>query len=116
MNLTREQAIYSFRQMWNWLADETEKQKRKVKKHEYPLMQEMSITNECFICEYCANEGIKCNNCIIVWPGTKAVCGISSPYILWLFCGDREWEKAARYAREIANLPERVEGKKNDPD
>lgn len=114
MKLTREQAIYSFRQMWNWIADETKKQKRKVSKSEYPLMKEMSIISDCFICEYCEKSVIDCRSCIIKWPG--ADCGDPpSPYYQWVHCQRWEWGKAAQYAREIANLPERVEGK-NDPD
>ena len=30
--MTREEAIENHRKMWNWIADETEKRKRKVKK------------------------------------------------------------------------------------
>ena len=33
--LTREEAINEHRKMWNWIADETLKQKRKVNENEY---------------------------------------------------------------------------------
>ena len=37
MRLTREQAIAEHRKMWNWIADETEKLKRRVGEREYFL-------------------------------------------------------------------------------
>lgn len=36
--MTRKEAIENHRKMWNWIADETVKQQRKVLKSEYPFL------------------------------------------------------------------------------
>ena len=111
MNLTREQAIAEHRKMWNWIADKTEKLKRKVEKEEY--FREMGIANiprsECYCCEYLFSGCIVIqlsyckNECAINW-GENLNC-IDSYYQKWIFIDG--WQQSARLARIIANLPER---------
>lgn len=106
MNLTRERAIAEHRKMWNWIADETEKLKRKVEKSDY--FNAMGIDdipdNECYCCEFNVYHPDYCDeHCIIDW-GCDKWC-LNSYFKKWLFTYD--WQEAARLARIIANLPER---------
>lgn len=108
MKLTREQAISEHRKMWNWIADETDRLKRRVEKEEY--FREMGILDiphmECYCCEFerynpnCCEE-----HCIIDWG--KGIGCADSYYIKWIFIDG--WQQSARLARIIANLPERKE-------
>ena len=106
MKLTREQAISEHRKMWNWIADMTEKLKRRVEKEEYfrgigfldiPYMK-------CYCCEFerynpnCCDE-----HCIIDW-GEGIGCA-DSYYKKWIFTD--YWQEAALFAKIIADLPER---------
>lgn len=111
MNLTRDQAISEHRKMWNWIADETEKQKRKVYKDEYfyKIGIENAPKNMCHCCEFNEQKGSYnsyCgNNCIIDW---KSYMGCMGSYFLeWHIIDD--WQESTRLARIIANLPERKE-------
>ena len=106
MNLSREQSIAEHRKMWNWIADETEKLKRRVGERGYFLA--MGIRKipfvECYCCNFCHYNPECCNErCIIDW-GEGIRC-VDSYYKEWL-CAD-DWKEAARLARIIANLPER---------
>ena len=107
MRLTREQAIAWHHKMWNWIADETEKLKRKVIKYEYfDTMRIHDIPlNECYCCEFNrrSNSYHCANNCIINW-GKNLGC-TDSCFSEW--ANTYDWKKAARLARIIANLPER---------
>lgn len=106
MNLSREQAISRHRKMWNWIADETKRLKRKIKKYEYFKVMEIDDIpdSKCYCCEFLLNHPNCCaNNCIIDW-GKNSGC-IGSYYGKWIYTDD--WQEAARLARIIANLPER---------
>ena len=106
MRLTREQAIAGHHKMWNWIADETEKLKRKVEKEEY--FREIGIYDipcmECYCCEFSNHNMFSCDeHCIIDW-GDGNGC-MDSYYKEWFHAID--WKEAARLAKIIANLPER---------
>lgn len=122
MKLTREEAIENHRKMWNWIADETEKRKRKVKKIEYfyEHMLDFCFVN-CYCCQYVYGDDgdyavlfTKCDLCPIEW-GVKTndcICDESCLNGESLFCKfvntySDDYKNAAKYAREIANLPER---------
>lgn len=102
--MTRKEAIENHRKMWNWIADETVKQRRKILKSEYPFYDTKTLRSNCFLCEYTNGD---CNVCPFEWPADTCygdVEGNIALYILWL---DEEClQKRAEYAREIANLPE----------
>ena len=103
MNFTREQAIELHRKMWNWIADETEKQKRKVYKDEYfyKIGIENAPKNMCHCCEFNNKNPI---NCLI----KSSICSYKYPYYAyWITCNSKNWKEAARLARIMANLPER---------
>lgn len=106
MNLTREQAIAEHRKMWGWIADMTEKLKRKVEKEEY--FREMGTSDiprmQCYCCEFSIYYPIGCEeHCIINWGGNRGC--MNSYFEKWLFTYN--WKEAARLARIIANLQER---------
>ena len=92
--------------MWNWIADETNRLKRKVKKCEYfDTMRIHDIPDtECYCCEFLLNHPNCCNkNCIINW-GKNSGC-MGSYFAEW--ANTYDWQEAARLARNIASLPER---------
>lgn len=108
--------------MWNWIADESEKQKLRIKKRNYfAFMEELHPPLfDCYCCEYDflqddTNWGVSCEKCPIDWGSTSNGfmcenldtdgdgCGL---YKQWRTCSD--WETAVRLARKIANLPENI--------
>lgn len=132
MKLTREQAIAEFRKMWNWIADETERRNRVVEKIEYFEENGLEeVVNDCFLCEYdaqCDANYPACYFCPIYFGKMKeeddyeraCIDAEWSPYDSWQIrkenCAfDRvtplaeKYGALAKYAREVANLPEREE-------
>lgn len=120
--LTKQDAIQHHRKMWNWIANETERRKRKVWKSEY--FEAMGISGSdipdgmCYCCEFDRQQNKICGKCIacpIDWNSkvSKHMCTDKYGYdenglfMLW-FCS-WNWKTAARLAREIAELPERGE-------
>lgn len=103
-----KKAIKNFRNMWNWIADETEKRKTKVHKDQYftenKIHYEDLPMNCCYLCEMYYG---KCSQCAVDWgDGVELVdyCeDFKSPYDLWTYSDD--WKDSAIIAREIANLP-----------
>lgn len=124
MKLTREEAIENHRKMWNWIADETEKRKRKVEKIEY-FDEHMLDLDFCFLHCYCCqyvygDDGdyavlfTKCDLCPIEWGVKMKNCIFDeyclngdSPFLKFVDTCSGDYKTAAKYAREIANLPER---------
>lgn len=109
MNLTREQAIYEHRKMWNWIADECLKRKRKVEKYEY--FDEHPVYGEipqcyCWCCEY---SDVYCSTCPIQFDGPMARCTNKpeSPTIYNYYFSCCDYNIASECARKIANFPER---------
>lgn len=108
-----KKAIENHRKMWNWIADETEKQKRAVDKWEYYFAMKIFSKNipfeNCYCCEYTIiNQRDSCNNCIVKWTDGGCMKTENSEYRKWVnakFRGD--YKQAAKLARIIANLPER---------
>lgn len=127
-NITQEQIrecyIFHHRKMWNWIADQTLKLKRKVYKEEY--FDEMGIPederplNLCYCCDFAkvqlSNEGCEpmCQWCPVDWMSNDNMymCvhrNLARDYGLftrWRLQCDGNYKDAARLARIIANLPE----------
>ncbi len=113
MKLTKSEAIANHRKMWNWIAEETLKQKRKVEKSEY--FKAHGITDipliECYCCEYAKNN---CLNCPIDWGGEFGACmsrdtADDRKGLYWLWLLEPDYLTAAELAKKIAELPERKE-------
>lgn len=109
MKLTKKLAVALHRRLWNWIADETERQQRKVGKVEYPLFKHRIINAGCFCCEFVIVENHEtCDYCPIMWKfGSCQFGGERSEYRKWL--NAKTWQEAAHWARIIAQLPERNE-------
>ena len=125
MKLTRDEAINEFRRMWAWIALETYGCKQKAEKRDYmELFGFEDISNNCFLCEYDwqTREGgdVECKHCPIEFVselGVKTRCGINSTaYANWCATPWYDWEKAAKYAWEIANLEEKIVRKYTEED
>lgn len=125
MWLTKKQAIKKAKMMWNWISNETLKEKRVVNKNEY--FQKNNIKkipiNECYLCEYIRKfeiigPGYGCEKCplkftniynlhnseLFIFPCVRE----DSPYYKWLNLDYiRDYELASQYAKEIAELPEK---------
>lgn len=128
LHLTKEQAIAAHRKMWNWIADETEKQERVMDKSDYFEMHQIAPDDrpllDCYACEYGAElagseaHQDRCRFCPLCW-GSRAdnrMCVNVSPraynwYGDWLRANN--WKEAAEIARRIAEVPESNEEQEN---
>lgn len=119
--LTKKQAIKEHRKMWLWIAEQTEKKKRVVRKYEYLDLYypNADIEGYCFCCEYAYQQReVMCKKCPIDWDSEcdKYMCFDKTNfeddnlYALWTEAGDTgNWKEAAKLARQIAELPESEE-------
>lgn len=131
MNLTREQAIIEHRKMWNWIAEECLKRKKKVLKADYlfnenkryypPLhcyccgyaMQHVKDYDDGYPqrCRYCpidwGSNGIRKFTCIEIFNNSNGLIreGLYRKYEL---LNDNNYKVAASLAKQIAELPERI--------
>lgn len=122
MGLTKQQTLEEHRKMWSWIADQYEngcvKDICTMKAVYMEKAGYRSIKYNCFCCEYAIQKGNRvnrCLNCPVIW-GTE-VYGIfcRCEYSLSAYQklkdesikSDVDSEKCARFARKIANLPER---------
>lgn len=132
-NITKRQAIEEHRKMWNWIADETKKQKKCIDKIDYIMhaqldrlkdYQLLQTREHCFCCVYNRNEYNKksnpekfdCTNCPIDWNSkTKSymcehtdIDNWDGLYSKWSEAWDNnDYRAASEIARKIANLPEK---------
>lgn len=131
--ITKDEAIKRHREMWTWIAEQLESDRLEKNisflKEEYCKKNNMlSLTNHCFCCEYSmqltfANH---CKHCPLIWGTEKDTKGYycengldPTDYEiksmddtgLWMiasyYAHKFEFKTAAKYARKIANLPER---------
>ena len=121
MNLTREEAIEEHRKMWNWIADKLlsndidKYHESNIIKKDY-LNQKYGEDNyrleaNCFLCEYVYKNIHKtCSFCPLDWGEIACFHIIYSDFFKTLQEGHNK--EAAAIARQIANLPEKKEGKK----
>lgn len=108
---TMEDFIFHHRKMWNWIADETLRLKRKVEKFEYfeamGIPEDEIPINRSYCCAYdmkCMENSnyiiaLWCENCPIDWNSImkKHMCQSDID----------NYKEAVRLARIIANLPEK---------
>lgn len=117
MKLSRDQAINEFRRMWAWIALETYGCKQKIEKEDYIYTfgyDHRHIRSLCFLCEYDLQQRNPrqrvCDNCPIEFIddcGEVTECDIEGTvYMNWV--NAEEWQDAAKYAWEIANLEEKT--------
>lgn len=106
MNLSKQETIKRHRQMWNWIADESLKQKRCVRKSEvFEHFKWKKCWCYCWCCEYSNSE---CARCPILWLTCEKCVDPDSLYKEWInTCHNNNYLKASELAKQIANLPER---------
>lgn len=109
IKLTKQQAIEGHRKMWNWIADEIERQKSEccipLLKQCYCYKNKLTLIEDCFCCEY-NNHYIKCQKCPLDWIETSHCCSEEKSLycrIVW----SKSWKEQADLSRQIANLPEK---------
>lgn len=121
MELTRKQAITEHRKMWRWIAKQYENKYdispynlKKIYFLENWYDDPSLIRSYCFLCEYVKELGDEgCNNCPLVWGTTgdcmKTSCEHRGLYGKLMDCYylNRDIEKCAKLARQIAELPEK---------
>lgn len=127
MEITKESAISNCRKMWNWIAEETIKRKMIVEKIDYFEENNLKvpIIDLCYLCEYAIYKKIdynwdirsKCSFCPLKFTEVfyEPYCKHEdSPYKKWRsVCydvSDKNFDNyivAAKYAKEIAELPEK---------
>lgn len=129
MQSIKEEAIKRHRLMWNWIAEETLKRNDIITEEDaIEHFNWVFVSAHSWCCDYALTKlrkvrlqgpfnGSKCLFCPINWGEKNSFCmNISSPFRAWTrivdkFCyGEGDWydiQDAAKYAKEIANLPER---------
>lgn len=106
------------REMWHWIAEETRKQKRKVRKYEYFQQNRNIPVNECFACAEAMSRWTKthngdtsCQYCPLKWGteeyGTLDFCIYDDAlFNQWMKIGAglSDWQVAADLADRIAEM------------
>lgn len=124
MKLTRKEAIENHRKMWKWIAEKSLERKEKVQKDDYfaenGKIDWRSVPDlQCYCCHFTKQNELRalvCDKCPLMW-GDNAADNCIDIYvngILFEYKGtwskwvrEKDYEKAAEYALQIANLPER---------
>lgn len=120
----RKDAIENHRKLWNYISEETKKQQRCITKEEafkhfgWPL----TVHSYCWCCEYAyfiyslqkdRKHHIHCVYCPIEWGDYEALehhkeCTDKTDFNVWAYAVERNnWLTAYKYAKRIAELPER---------
>lgn len=116
-HLTKEQALYLHKKLWNTLADKILEWKRPVEKWEiFDLYDWPKADADCWCCKYSKT----CHSCPIDWENFAGICDwVGSPYKKWkdkmniyrrtrrVKISREDLEELYKYARKVANLPER---------
>ena len=109
IKLTKQQAIEGHRKMWNWIADEIERQKSEccipLLKQCYCYKNKLTLIEDCFCCEY-NNHYIKCQKCPLDWIETSH-CYSEEKSLYCRIVWSKSWKEQADLSRQIANLPEK---------
>lgn len=103
--LTKAQAIANHRTMWNWIAQTSIQEQRCVEKFEaFTHFGWGPVKHYCWCCEYNDEIG-RINRCL------RCLITDCQPYFnFWCrACVDNDYITAARYAYQLAELPENPE-------
>lgn len=121
--ISKEEAIERHRMIWNWIADETLKQKAIVYKEdafEHFKWDWDKTLEGCWCCHYAIiernkntyNKGtVVCDYCPLKWSHNR--CNYNGEFFKGLYSKwhiatiNNNYKKAAKIARKITNLPER---------
>lgn len=108
---SRKKAIRNHRKMWNWIADNQERiclYGAEMKRKYFLLHKEKGVLNYCYLCDYTERECLDCSYCPIDWDENNGFCSSSDASLYSQWKRETDFHEAAKLAREIANLPERV--------
>lgn len=101
--------------MWNWIADEIEKEKEVLNisnlKRIYCGDNDLHLLSDCFCCEYNKNV-CRCVRCPLTWGEFDGCCNNEKTGLYDRVCDASTWQEQAKLARQIANLPERKDEEK----
>ncbi len=93
--------------MWRWIAEESVKREKVVMKmnyfKEHPEYKKLPM-KLCWCCEYVGNDA--CSKCPLVWPD-NIFCIFDNKGLYKKWISETNYKKAAKYAREIAELEEK---------
>ena len=124
--MLREEAIKKHRAMWNWIAEEIEKEQDTLDiaflksiflEQKGDDTVDMQVHENCYLCCYTTSE---CDKCPLLWPsesdilmcvyGYKSANGYSKG--LYNKCyhlyHEDNWKLQAKLCRKIANLPQKA--------
>lgn len=130
--MTKKHALKNHRKMWHWIADETRKRKTTVNKQDYANECDDGlylVPGMCYLCGHARQtlekyrpkpQATYCQSCPVRWPDEKRISERNqslpfcirpfekpSPFDEWQTAvGRKDWENAAKYAEQIAELPE----------
>ncbi len=117
MELTKQQAIEGHRKMWNWIADKIEREKTICNipdlKKIYCRENNLFLRRHCFCCEYKDDTDWRCDTCPVDWIKTKHCCD-NEKSLYSLVIDAFIWQEQAELARQIANLPEKIDVEEED--
>lgn len=81
--LTKQEAVEKFRTQWAWVGEEPGR-----RKEDWPDLED-DVAENCYLCEYVNQQGLKCGECPIQWPPYD-VCSLCAGHNgLWA-----QWERA----------------------
>lgn len=114
----RKKVIKNHRKMWNWIADNQEEMgiyDDGMKSKYLSLYEKRKPLKECYLCDYVGRRHLDCSYCLIDWGNSsRQPCldyNDKEGYDKGLFSRwvqETDLHEAAKLAREIANLPEKV--------
>ena len=111
--MTKKEALEKTRNMWWWIAEECEKQKRVINKKKYFEYHNISNDdiphNKCYLCEYQKQHDV--TFCLLEkWNLEENYCGNCCCEFefgdYYNSCDDDDYKKCAKAANAIANLAE----------
>lgn len=118
--LTIEETKKRHKELWMWIAEETRRRKKKVRGNEYFLFHQEyeAPIFSCWCCEFCSRISdilygwCNCDLCPVDKWGDliegSVLCGypcMEKGAIHLSFMEEKDWQKAAEIAEQIANLP-----------
>jgi hypothetical protein len=100
--MKRELAVKLHKEMWNWLSENPDQEKRHWPQWESNGGDVEKIDCDCFACEENAYGSNNCKDCMVDW-GVNTCESPGSPFTKWDY-SDNEDERA-KYAAIIRDLP-----------
>lgn len=109
--MTKNKAVKYHREMWNWIADEIEKEgivlDVPVLKMNWCDTHNTHPIFSCFACAYCGYKPCECG-CLFDWGSGCDFTSCGRGYYRECDCA-KTWQEQAELARKIANLSVREE-------